>query len=377
MKAKLIQQFSVVLILVLSLTLTAIAQTNKEATFNVSKGDLLDVSLSQGGIEITTGNGSEVNVIAKNILEEELDLLTMEKIGSKVEIKFEGEDSNDFELLLNIPTSLNLDLSTGGGGININGDITGKVDASTGGGSIVVQTIGGVADLSTGGGNINTGDINGNADISTGGGEIKVGIINGTVDLGTGGGNIIITSVNNSADISTGGGNISVGDIGGKADVSTGGGNIKIGSVSGSADISTGGGNISLESAKGNVDVSTGAGNIILKNITGFVDGSTGAGDIYAELIPDGKTKSDLTTGIGDIELYIPGSVNATIIASTTVYMWSGDESDLDKIRSDFEPTNIKRNKERKTIEVTYELNGGGSTIEVSTGMGEIDIKKK
>lgn len=57
--------------------------------------------------------------------------------------------------------------------------------------------------------------------------------------------------------------------------------------------------------------------------------------------------------------------------------MWSGDESDLDKIRSDFEPTNIKRNKERKTIEVTYVLNGGGSTIEVSTGMGEIEIKKK
>jgi hypothetical protein len=377
MKAKLIQQFSVVLILVLSLTLAATAQTNKEATFNVKKGDLLDVSLSQGGIEITTGDGSEVNVLAKNILEEELDLLTMEKIGSKVEIKFEGEDSNDFELLLNIPTYLNLDLSTGGGGVNINGDITGKVDASTGGGSIIVQTIGGVADLSTGGGNINTGDINGNADISTGGGEIKVGIINGTVDLGTGGGNINITSVNNSADISTGGGNISVGDIGGKADVSTGGGNIKIGSVSGSADISTGGGNISLESAKGNIDVRTGAGNITLKNITGFVDGSTGAGDIYAELIPDGKTKSDLTTGIGDIELYIPGSVNATIIASTTVYMWSGDESDIDKIRSDFEPTNIKRNKERKTIEVTYVLNGGGSTIEVSTGMGEIDIKKK
>ena len=372
MKAKLIQQFSVVLILVLSLILATTAQTNKEATFNVSKGDLLDVALSQGGIEITTGNGSEVNILAKNILEEELDLFTMEKIGSRVEIKFEGEDSNNFELVLSIPASLNLDLSTGGGGININGDVTGKVDASTGGGSIIVQTILGIADLSTGGGNINTGDIEGNADISTGGGEIKVGIINGTVDLSTGGGNINITSVNNSADISTGGGN-----IGGKADVSTGGGNIKIGSVSGSADISTGGGNISLESAKGKIDVSTGAGNITLKNITGYVDGSTGAGDIYAELIPDGNTKSDLTTGIGDIELYIPASVNATIIASTTVYMWSGDESDLDKIRSDFEPTNIKRNKERKTIEVTYVLNGGGSTIEVSTGMGEIDIKKK
>jgi hypothetical protein len=377
MKKILIQSLSAVLILVLSLTLTITAQTTKEATFNVKEGDLLDVSLTQGNIDITTGSGSEVNVLAKNILEEELSLLTMDKTGSRIEIEFEGEDSDNIEFVLNIPAALNLDLSTGGGSINIKGDIKGKVDASTGGGNLTVQTIGGTVDLTTGGGNIKTGDINGNADISTGGGEIKAGVINGTADLSTGGGNIFITSVNNSADISTGGGNINVGDIDGKATVSTGGGNIKIGTVSGSADLSTGGGNISLESAKGKVEASTGAGNLTLKNVTGFVDASTGAGDIYAEIFPDGKTNSDLTTGIGDIELLIPGSSNATIVASTTVLMWSGDESDLDNIRSDFEPTNIKRNKERKTIEVTYVLNGGGSKIEMSTGMGDIDIKKK
>ena len=377
MNTKFIRNFSTTLIMVLSLAFAVLAQTNKEATFSSNSGDLLDVSLTQGTIEITTGSSREVNVLAKNILDEELDLLTMEKSGSKIVIKFEGEDSDDFELVLNIPASLDLDLSTGGGNINMEGDINGKVDASTGGGNLTVQTIGGTADLSTGGGNIKTGDINGNADISTGGGEIKVGAINGTADLSTGGGNIYITSVNNSADISTGGGNINVGDIGGKADVSTGGGNIKIGSISGSADVSTGGGNISLESAEGKVDVSTGAGNITLKNITGFADASTGAGDILAELIPDGKTKSDLTTGIGDIQLVIPTSANATIVAKTRVHMWSDDDSDLDKIRSDFEPSDIKRNKERKTIEVTYVLNGGGSKIELSTGLGEIDIKKK
>ncbi len=377
MKTKLLQHFSVILILALSFTLTVTAQTNKKATFNVSKGDLLKVSLSQGRIEITTGKGSEVEVQAKNILEEELDLLTMGKTSKGIEIKFEGEDSDDFELDLNIPSTLDLDFSTGGGGIVVTGDIDGKVDLSTGGGNVSVQTINGVADLSTGGGNINTGDVQGDADISTGGGDVKVGIINGTVDLSTGGGNILVASVNNSADISTGGGNINVGDVGGKADVSTGGGNVKIGSVSGSADISTGGGNIALESATGKVDVSTGAGNISLKNVTGFVDATSGAGSIYAELMPDGKNKSDLTTGIGDIELVIPGTAKATVIAKTKVIMWSGDDSDLENIKSDFKPTNIERNRENKTIEVTYVINGGGSTVEVSTGMGEIDIKKK
>jgi len=183
--------------------------------------------------------------------------------------------------------------------------------------------------------------------------------------------------VKNSANVSTSGGNIYVGDVGGKADISTGGGNIKVGNVSGTADISTGGGNINLESAAGKVEVSTGAGNISLKNITGFVDASTGAGNISAELIPDGKNRNELTTGIGNIELKIPASADATIIASTSVIMWNGDESDLEKIKSDFEPTDIKKDREHRTIEVTYVLNGGGSKIEISTGMGEIDIRKK
>ena len=45
MKARLILRISAALIIALSLTLAVTAQTNKEATFNVSKGDLLDVSL--------------------------------------------------------------------------------------------------------------------------------------------------------------------------------------------------------------------------------------------------------------------------------------------------------------------------------------------
>lgn len=364
------------ILLCFGISLTSLAQTKKEANFSVSSGDLLDVSLRQGSINIVTGSGNEVKVIAKNILEAELSLLTMEKKTGKVEIKFKGEDSDDFELELTIPAAMKLDLSTGGGNISVNGDLMGEVDASTGGGNITLETVSGIVDLSTGGGNIKTGDINGNADISTGGGEIRAEIINGTADLSTAGGNIFIAKVNNSADISTGGGNINVGDVGGKADISTGGGKIKIGSVSGSADVSTGGGDINLESAEGKVDVSSGAGDISLKNITGFVDASVGAGNIYSELLPDGKNSSELSTGYGDITLLIPGSAKATIVASTSVMMWNGDESDLDDINSEFEPTNIERNKEKKSIKVTYELNGGGSEIEIKTGRGEIEIRK-
>jgi len=363
------------IIIVFCLTVLISAQTSKESVFKVNKGDKLEASLSQGEINITTGSGSEVKVTAKNIDEGEIELLTMEQKGNKIEIRFEGDDSDNFKLMLSIPSALDLELSTGGGNITINGQIDGKVVVSTGGGNITTQKINGVADLSTGGGNINVEDVNGNADISTGGGEIRVGTINGIADLSTGGGNISVKSVNNSADISTSGGNIYVGEIGGKGDVSTGGGNISVGGVSGSADISTGGGNISLESAKGNVEVSSGAGNINLKNINGPVDLGTGSGKIYAELNPDGKSKSELLTGMGSIELLVPETAQATIVASTTVITWSGNDSDLKNITSDFEPATIDRIGNQ--VKVTYVLNGGGSVIKLTTGMGDIKISKK
>lgn len=369
------------LFLIISLLIIAasalVAQSSKEETFKVNKGDILETSLSQGSIKITTAAGNEVKIIAKNLVDDEAKLLTMKQQNGKISVEFNGYDSDQFELNLTIPSTLNLDLSTGGGSISVNGEINGKVDFSSGGGNISTQNINGTADISTGGGNIKAGDINGNADLSTGGGEIKVGTVNGVADISTGGGNVDVFSIISSADISTAGGNISVGSIGGKAGISTGGGNINISEISGSADVSTGGGNVNIESAKGKVEVSSGAGTLNLKNINGSLEASTGSGTITAYLQPDGKSSSELSTGMGSVILYVPENAKATIVATIPVMVWGGDKKDLENIKSDFEPTTINRKGEPRQIVVTYVLNGGGSRIELSTGMGKIQIKKK
>ncbi len=375
MKLKFKSIFAIIILLFFGATLNA--QVSKEANFKVDKGDVLEASLSQGNINISTNNGNEVKVTAKNIQSDEVKLLTMDQKSGKIEIKFEGDDSDEFELDMSIPSTLNLDISSGGGNISVTGNVDGKVDVSTGGGNITLQKINGTADLSTGGGTINTGDIYGNADLSTGGGEIKAGIINGTADLSTGGGNIYVESISNAADVSTAGGNIFVKNIGGSADLSTGGGNIQISEISGSADVSTGGGNISLENASGKVEVSSGAGNVELKNIKGSIDASTGSGTITSYLQPDGKNNSELSTGMGSIILYVPGNAKATIVATIPSQMWGSDKDELKNIKSDFEPTTIDRKGEPRQIKVTYVLNGGGSKIELSTGMGKIEIRKK
>ncbi|UCH65198.1 MAG: hypothetical protein JSW63_11405 [Ignavibacterium sp.] len=367
---------AIILSIILSALSLSSAQEDVEKSFTVSRGDNLKVSSSFGNITYDLTSGNQLKVIAQNVLSSELSKLKMEKRGSIIDIDFEGEDSRNFSFEITGPATINLDFSTGGGNVAINGNIEGFAEISTAGGNISTGDINGKADISTAGGNIKISNVNGDADVSTAGGDMKFGNINGTADISTGGGNIKIGSINKSADVSTGGGNISIDDIGGNADVSTGGGNIKVERVSGSADISTGGGNIKLASATGKVDVSTGGGNIRLNNIKGIVDASTGAGNITADILPESQGKSEMSTGMGNITLYVPESARVTIIATTHVMMWDEDQSKLENIKSDFEPTSVERHREARYIEAKFELNGGGPLIEVNTGMGDIELRK-
>lgn len=391
MKSKQLAAIAITLLLSAMISIT-VAQDQKKS-FTVNKGDLLDISTRMGNITIDTWDKNEVKIIVKNVIDSEIDLLTMVQSGNKVEVKFKGDDSNRIEFEISIPSKFNLELSTGGGNITLNNDLDGEIDASTAGGNISVKniigktdistaggniTVGNInneADISTAGGNIKVGDINSDADISTAGGDMKIGNINGEADVSTAGGNIKIGFIKGGADVSSAGGNIFVENIGGNADISTGGGNVKVGNVTGSAELNTGGGNISLEAATGEVEVNTGAGNISLENIKGSIEANTGAGNILAKLIPDGKNVSELNTGVGNITLYVPASAKVTIVATAHVLMWD-DESELQNVKSEFTPTTVNRNRSKKQIEVIFELNGGGSKIELNVALGEIEVKK-
>jgi hypothetical protein len=349
---------------------------DKDATFNVQNGDMLSIELQQGNITASTWDKTEVKVHIENINSDEVNDLTMEQKSGKIEIKFRGEDSDNLKIKLTIPSGLVLDFSTGGGNIIVENDLTNKVDFATGGGNISLKNVFGAADITTGGGSITLEDVGSDADITTAGGDIRVGTVKGKADISTAGGNINVVSVTSSADISTAGGNINVGSINGNANVSTAGGNVIVGSVSGKADISTAGGNIELAGATGKVEANSGAGNINLKNIKGSIEANTGSGSVVVELIPDGKNKSELNAGVGDITLYVPESSKATIIATTSDFHWGDSEKGSDTIKSDFESSNVSQNRKGNKFESIYKLNGGGSEIELNVGMGDINIKK-
>jgi DUF4097 and DUF4098 domain-containing protein YvlB len=346
-----------VLTFVLTGFLNLLNATDKEKTFNVSKGDRLVVSVTNGNITITPWNKDQAFIKAKNIDVDDLNDLTIEQKGNKVIVEFKGRDSDDFTLEVSIPEQFNLELSSGAGNMTINGKVSGKVDISTGGGNIKLQDVSDKLNVSTGGGNVSVGNINAETEISSGGGNISVG------------------DIKSKAEISTGGGNITVGNIDGNAEVSTAGGIIKVGKITGNAEISTAGGNINLEGASGKVEVNTAGGNINLKNISGSVEANTAGGNIYADLIPSLNSSNEFNTAGGDINLTIPADTKANITA--TAYVGKNiSESEADKfIKSDFKETNVDFNKNNFTKK--FVINGGGSVIELNTASGKIKITKK
>jgi hypothetical protein len=121
MKPKHLATLAITLFLSALLSITIAQDQNR--SFKVNKGDVLDVSTRMGNITIDTWDKNEINVIVKNVISSEIELLTMVQTGNKVEVKFKGDDSDRIEFYISIPSKLDLDLSTGGGNISLKNDL--------------------------------------------------------------------------------------------------------------------------------------------------------------------------------------------------------------------------------------------------------------
>jgi len=160
-------------------------------------------------------------------------------------------------------------------------------------------------------------------------------------------------------DAGTGSGDITVEGVGETAKLSTGSGNIHATGLHGIFSASTGSGDVYAEqTGAGDVKASTGSGNMELRNLHGGLHAGTGSGNIKVGGAP--TTDWKLGTGSGDVELW-PGSAGITLDAST----------DSGGIHCDHE---IAMQGELNRHHVTGKLNGGGPTVRIVTGSGDIRI---
>jgi DUF4097 and DUF4098 domain-containing protein YvlB len=160
-------------------------------------------------------------------------------------------------------------------------------------------------------------------------------------------------------DAGTGSGNVDDDGVGENAKLNTGSGSIHATGLHGSFQVETGSGNIYAEqSGQGDVKASTGSGSIELRNLRGGLRAETGSGNIKLGGSP--TTSWTIETGLGSVD-YWPGNAALTLDA----------ETGLGNVHSDREVT-TQGDSDRHHL--TGKLNGGGPTVHIETGSGNIRI---
>ena len=164
---------------------------------------------------------------------------------------------------------------------------------------------------------------------------------------------------NSFLEASSGSGNVTDDGIGENAKLSTGSGNIHATGLHGGFSVGTGSGDIYAEqTGDGDVKAQTGSGNVELKNLHGGLRGGTGSGDIKVSGTP--ASPCHLETGSGNVEFWA-GNAALTLDASTGSGSVHTDREMLTQGSSD-------------RHHVTGKINGGGPTVRIETGSGDIRI---
>ena len=288
-----------------------------------------------------------------------------------------------------VPRGYSVEVNTGAGDITT-GDIGGTAGLHTQGGNIKTGRIGGsglrdasrgrsVARLDTQGGHIQVLDVAGDLTAFTAGGHVNVGNIAGDASLRTGGGHIRAGQIGGRAELETVGGNITVAHAENFVNVHTGGGQIDFGEVHGSVRAQTGGGGIRVMYVSGPMEVESSGGSICLTRVAGALQAATSGGTITAWINPDPPSgggavrlggASQLASGNGDIVVFLPRNLAATIDATVTT-------GGLRHIEADpaLHLTVQSSNTGTGPVHAIAVLNGGGALLKLHTSAGKIRLQ--
>jgi len=342
----------------------------------ISDGATLIVNAAVGDIHIDTSSRESVAEV-----QVDSSVQVQETCGKNVEFKSTGTNPATGQVAwkISLPRTVHLDVVTMAGNITV-GDVDGNVILRTAGGSVTAGSIKGKAAIITQGGFIKAGNIGGNAEIISRGGTLEVGDIGGNAELRATAGVIRAGTIAGSLN-ADGGRTISIvkaGDV----RATTNAGDISIGDAT-RINAKSGGGHITSRRVRGPFKGETESGDIRLDSAASWVEASTNHGNIYVKLVPDdfdGDLHMDLHAGVGDVTVYLPPRMRASIDATVQRPAFQTQQ-----IISEFPavppraptqgmiPTNRFYSAAART---EYVLLGGGNKIVLHTSLGKISIRK-
>jgi len=365
-----------------SLALLTTFTVGLSAKCPVSDRATLVVRAPVGDVQVDTGGReSAVDVQVDNS-----SLQVQENCGKdSVEFTSEAPDSAQVRdsIIWRIvaPRNVNLDLVATSGNITV-GDTDGDAVLRTAGGSITAGQIKGKAAMITQGGFVKAGNIGGDAEVRSQGGTLEVGDVGGNAEFHTTAGQIRAGTIAGS--VTAEGGRaifiIKAGDV--KA--TTNAGDISIGDAT-RINAKTTGGTITSRRVRGPFEGHTESGDIRLDNASAWVEASTGSGNIVVHLVPeniDGDLHMDLQAGIGDVTIYVPQRLKATIDATVQRPAFQAQQIISDFPTSGIAPGRpaqglIPNNRYYGPTHSQSLLNGGGNMITLHTSLGKITIRRQ
>jgi Putative adhesin len=195
----------------------------------------------------------------------------------------------------------------------------------------------------------------------TGSGNQTVVGLDGPVDVGTGSGTVAISDINGEVRAETGSGSIRMNNVKGGASANTGSGGITAEAIGGEFRGTTGSGSVRLtQTAAGNVAVSTGSGTVDLSGIKGALRVRTGSGRVTVDGDPLGGW--DLQANSGGVIVRLPRQAAFNLDARSGSGGVTVDH-----------PLTIQGPVRHN--EITGAVRGGGFALIVRTGSGGIRIE--
>ena len=161
----------------------------------------------------------------------------------------------------------------------------------------------------------------------------------------------------------TGAGNVDIEELEGDVSGRTGAGNLEISRISGEVDVTSGAGNVEIADTYGNVHVESGAGTVELDDIRGRIEASTGAGNITATIEGQLAGDSSFRTGAGNVVVYLADDVEADVEGRAS----------LGNARSEFD---VRSRGRFMSKSFSGRINGGGPAISMSSGVGNVSLRR-
>lgn len=168
------------------------------------------------------------------------------------------------------------------------------------------------------------------------------------ISAGSGNGTVRVEGASSEVSAASGNGDVSVSTSGGPVSASSGNGDVRVGRATGPVKASSGNGRVFVATTRGPVNASSGNGDV----------------DITMDAIADLAEDMEFSSGNGTVTVTVPSDFSGELVATTG----SG------KFYSDF-PLTIRGRVDPRRVRAT--IGRGGRRITISSGNGDVELKKK